>query len=60
MPKVDLKDIFKHGEKFKMKKIDFNSPKYKKMFERVKEEQEESLRHKQIDWSKLDHIYINI
>jgi hypothetical protein len=60
MPKTKLKDIFKHGKNFKVKKLDFNDPEVIKMINAVKEEQEKILKRKEIDWGKMRNTVINI
>ena len=35
MPKTKLSDILKHGEVFKIRKLDPNDPEVKKMFQAV-------------------------
>lgn len=60
MAKVDLKQIFKNGENFKLKNVDWRSPKVRASFKRVKEEQEKSRRRREVDWAALAHWYINI
>ncbi len=60
MPKNSLNDIFKNGDKFKLKQIDFTDPKVRAEFAEVKKQQEDSLRRKDVDWVKLNQFYITI
>lgn len=59
-PRRSLKGLLKNGENFKAKKIDFNDPKVKRMFEAVRKEQKKCLKRKDVDWGSLDRTYVNI
>ena len=60
MPKTNLNDIFKNGDKFKLKEVDFSSAKIREAIKEVKEEQEKSLKRKEVDWLKLNSFVIKI
>jgi hypothetical protein len=59
-PKRSLKGVLKHGDDFKAKKIDFNDPDVKRMFEAIRKEQKKCLKRKDVDWGSLDRTYVNI
>lgn len=58
--KIKPSDILKPGAKLKVKKIDFNDPEVKRMWEAVRKEQKKCLARKNVDWGKLDRLYVNI
>ena len=58
-PRRSLKGLLKNGNKFKAKKIDFNDPEIKAMINAVIKERKKCLERKNVDWSKLNNIYIN-
>lgn len=58
--KLKPSDILKPGAKLKVKKIDFNDPEVKRMLKTVREEQKKCLERKNVDWGKLDRLYVNI
>jgi hypothetical protein len=60
MPKTNINDIFKHGEDFKIRKLDLNDPEVIKMINAVKKEQKKILKRKEIDWEKMRNTVINI
>lgn len=60
MPKTNINDIFKHGEDFKIRKLDYNDPEVIKMINAVKKEQKKILKRKEIDWEKMRNTVINI
>jgi hypothetical protein len=60
MPKTNIKDIFKKGAKFKVRKLDFDDPEVIKMINVVKEEQKKILMRKEVDWEKMRKIVITI
>lgn len=60
MPKTKLSDIFKRGENFKLKPVDFSDPKVRKMLADCKIEQAKCLKRKEVDWNELNKFYITI
>ena len=62
MPKTNINDILKPGweKRLKVRKINPNSRKVKRMLADCKREQENSLKRKEVDWSELDKFYITI
>jgi hypothetical protein len=60
MPKTKLSDIFKNGEKFKVKKLDPNDPEVKKMLRAVIKEQKRIKDSAKVSRRNLDNIVINI
>ena len=59
MPKTKLSDIIKKGAKLKARKIDFDDPEVKAMFEAVMEEKKKCLERKKVDWNKLDKMRVD-
>ena len=60
MPKTKLSDIFKNGEDFKIKKLNFNDPEVKKMIKAVIKEQKRIKESTKISMEDLRKIVITI
>lgn len=60
MPKTKLSDIFKHGEDFKIRKLDHNDPKVKKMIKAVIKEQKRIKESAKVSLEDLRRIVITI
>jgi hypothetical protein len=56
--KLKLEQILKPGAKLTAKRLD--TKKVKKMFKRLRKEQDAILACKNVDWEKLAHTYITI
>jgi len=60
MPKDNLSGVFKNGNNFKMKEVDYTSATRVKELKEVKKEQDDILRRKDTDWQKLDTFVIKM
>jgi hypothetical protein len=60
MSKTKVSDMLKHGEDFKIRKLDPNDHEVIKMLEAVIKEQKKILKRKEINLSDLADIVINI
>lgn len=60
MPKTKLSDIFKNGEDFKIKKLNFNDPEVKKMIKAIIKEQKRIKESTKISMEDLRKIVITI
>ena len=58
--KTKLSDILKHGEDFKIRKLNFNDPEVKKMFRAVIKEQKRIRESTKISMEDLRRIVITI
>jgi hypothetical protein len=60
MPKDNLSGVFKHGNNFQLKEVNYCSSNKVKELKKVKQEQEAILTRKETDWHKLDNFVIKL
>ena len=60
MPKTDLKKIFKNGENFQFKPIDYSQPANANRLDKIKKEQDAILKRTDVDWKKLENVVIKM
>mgnify|MGYP001331340856 CR=1 FL=1 len=55
-----LKELFKSGENFQFKDVDYSSPKVSERVERLKKKQDEIINSSKVDLNDLRRITFNI
>ena len=60
MPNTHLSDIFKNGDNFKLKEVNFASKKVIREVRKVRKEREAILARKNINWAELEKFHFTV